>query len=397
MTDAELEHLLTDLESDRVERKQSLSDSAKIRQTVCAFANDLPNHGKPGVLFIGAKDDGSCANLPITDQLLLSLSDIRSDGNTVPFPAITVQKRTLHGCELAVAIVQPSDAPPIRYQGRVWVRVGPRLAPATPEEERRLSEKRRSRDLPFDATPVWNATLEDLDPDLFRSTYLPASVAPEILEENQRSPEQQMESLRLITRHDGVWYPTVLGLLVAGTDPRRCLPGAYVQFLRVDGTELSDPIPDSADFSAPLPQLIRILEDKLEAAIHIARDPTAAVEVPRPNYPITAIRQLVRNALLHRNYHGTHAPVRIDWYSDRVEIQSPGGPYGRVTSANFGTPGVNDYRNPHLAEAMKHLNLVQKFGVGIQIARKEMERNGNPPPEFLVEDTRVVATLRCRS
>lgn len=208
--------LLADIESDRVERKPSLADASKIRQTVCAFANDLPNHRQPGVLFIGARDDGSCAGLAITDQLLLALSDIRSDGNTVPFPNITVQKRVLNGCELAVVIVQPSDAPPIRYQGRVWIRVGPGLSPATPEEERRLNEKRRSRDLPTDATPVEHATLNDLDLELFRASYLPASVAPEIIEENRRPLEQQMESLRLITRRDGEWIPTVLGILVTG-------------------------------------------------------------------------------------------------------------------------------------------------------------------------------------
>ncbi len=71
MDDSELEQLLCDLESDRVERKASVSDGDKIRQAICAFANDLPSHQNPGVVFIGANDDGTCAHLPITDQLLL--------------------------------------------------------------------------------------------------------------------------------------------------------------------------------------------------------------------------------------------------------------------------------------------------------------------------------------
>lgn len=95
MNDQELEILLNDLESDRVERKASISDRSVIRQAVCAFANDLPNHQQAGVLFIGVNNDGSCANLPITDQLLLTLSDMRSDGNILPFPSIIVQKRTI--------------------------------------------------------------------------------------------------------------------------------------------------------------------------------------------------------------------------------------------------------------------------------------------------------------
>lgn len=67
MNDKKLAQLLDDSESDRSERKTSLSDPKEIRQAICAFANDMPNHKQPGVIFIGAKDDGTPSNLPITD------------------------------------------------------------------------------------------------------------------------------------------------------------------------------------------------------------------------------------------------------------------------------------------------------------------------------------------
>lgn len=86
MNDQDLLALLRDLESDRVERKRSASDKVKIREAVCAFANDLPNHGEPGVLFVGVEDDGSCSGTDITDELLLQLSDVRSNGNILPRP-----------------------------------------------------------------------------------------------------------------------------------------------------------------------------------------------------------------------------------------------------------------------------------------------------------------------
>ncbi len=76
------------------------------------------------------------------------------------------------------------------------------------------------------------------------------------------------------------------------------------------------------------------------------------------------MQQLVRNAVLHRTYETTNAPVRVYWYSDRIEIHSPGGLYGQVNPENFGQPQVTDYRNPLLAEAMKALGFVQRFGVG---------------------------------
>jgi ATP-dependent DNA helicase RecG len=105
---------------------------------------------------------------------------------------------------------------------------------------------------------------------------------------------------------------------------------------------------------------------------------------------------LARNAILHRTYEGTNAPVRINWFSDRIEIHSPGGPFGQVTKENFGQPGVTDYRNPHLAEAMRVLGYVQRFGLGIQIARQMLADNGNPPPEFDVEQNFILALVRRR-
>lgn len=394
MNDQELTTLLNDLESDRVERKASIADRNIIRQAICAFANDLPNHQQPGVLFIGVDNDGTCANLPITDQLLLTLSDIRSDGNILPFPDMIVQKRTIIGCELVVVIVEPSDAPPVRFNGRVWVRVGPRRATATQQEERRLAEKRRAKDLPFDILPLPSASLDDLDLDLFRRVYLPSSLAIDILEENERSTEQQLTSMRFATVEPQP-KPTVLAVLVVGSDPRQFIPGAYIQFLRIEGSELTDPIKDQKEIGGSLPDLLQLLDATLQAHISVATDITAQpIEMRQPDYPIVALQQLARNAVMHRTYEGTYAPVRITWFNDRIEIQNPGGPFGQVTKQNFGQPGVTDYRNPHLAEAMKNLGYVQRFGVGIQLARKELQKNGNPPLEFVVEDAHLLVTLK---
>jgi ATP-dependent DNA helicase RecG len=100
-TDEQLEDLLDETESDLAERKEfwkgDVPDTG--RQAVCAFANDLPDHRKPGVLFVGAKDDGMPSRLVVTDELLRTLSDIKTDGNILPPPSILVEKRTLKGAE----------------------------------------------------------------------------------------------------------------------------------------------------------------------------------------------------------------------------------------------------------------------------------------------------------
>jgi predicted HTH transcriptional regulator len=145
---------------------------------------------------------------------------------------------------MAVVTVWPADSPPVRYKGRIWIRVGPRRDLATAQDERLLNEKRRFRDQPFDARPCGGAEWKDLDLAWYRETYLPMAVAPDVL---------------------------------------------------------------------------------------------------------VALQQLFRNAVMHRTYEHTNAPIRITWYADRLEIFSPGGPVGIVTAETFSQPGFTDYRKPNLA------------------------------------------------
>jgi ATP-dependent DNA helicase RecG len=96
---------------------------------------------------------------------------------------------------------------------------------------------------------------------------------------------------------------------------------------------------------------------------------------------------------MHRTYENTNAPVHVYWFDDRIEISNPGGPFGIVTQQNFGRPGITDYRNPNLADAMRVMGFVQRFGIGIQTARAELARNGNPNLEFHIEPMTVLAIV----
>jgi len=396
MDDNELEQLFADLESDRAERKASASNKKEIHQVICAFANDLANHKKPGVLFVGVSNDGSCSNVSIDDQLLNSLSNMGKDGSIISFPAITVQKKNLRGCELVVVLVQPSHDTPVRYNQQIWVRVGPTTRIASPEEERILAEKGRSQKLPFELWPVSSASRDDLDLDFFQRVYLPATQRPEVLVQNQRTPEQQLTSLRFTTLEPEP-KPTYLGILVIGKEPTEFLPGAYIQFARFEGTKITDPVKDEKRITGSLSDLLRMLEETLRLNISVALDiKSQPTEIQHPDYPIVALQQLAYNAVMHRNYQGTNAPIRIYWFSDRIEILNPGGPYGQVTCENFGKPGITDYRNPHLAAAMNNLGYVQQFGMGIPMAQEALNKNGNPPLEFHLEATHVLVVVKAR-
>ena len=381
---------MSDLESDRAERKESAGDDQKIRRNICAFANDPPGNGAPGVLFIGVRNDGSCASLPITDSLLTRLSNIRGEGSILPLPSITVQRRLLKRCDVAVITVSPSADTPVRYRGQVWIRVGPSVHLASAEDERLLAERRRATDLPFDRRATASLKYSDLDTEYIEREYLPRAIAPEVLEANTRPLPHQLRSLRLLQGDRPTWGAA----LAFAYDPQAWLPGSYVQFLRIAGRQITDPIQDQKIITGRLEDVLRRVDELLDINIQV-RTQVAGVprEVRHPDYPITALRQLAYNAVMHRTSGGTNTPVRIHWYADRVEIVSPGGLYGRMTRENFGG-GDTDYRNPLIAEIMHHLGFAQRFGLGLRLAAEALLGNGNPAAEFEFQASLVAATVR---
>lgn len=377
-------------ESERVELKPSTAQGSSIRRAICAFANDLGNSRSGGVVLVGLNADGTCAGIEDVDTDQQKLANWALGGDILPLPDVEIYQRAVDGCDILVVEVRASASPPVRYQGRVWVRVGTTNRGATPEQEQRLAERRRGRDMPYDLRPADDVALEELDLVYFEEEYLPNAVAPEVLEDNQRDREQQLRALRLVA--DG--RPTNGAVLVLGRDPRAYIPGTYVQFLRIEGTEIGDPIKDEKELTGGLPRLMAQIDELLDLHIQVAVDLERTTREQRhPDYPVVALQQFARNALIHRAYEGTHAPVRIYWLSDRVEISNPGGLYGQVTADNFGH-GVTDYRNPLIAEAMHVLGYVQRFGYGIPLARRHLRDNGNPDPDFQFEPTYTAVTVR---
>lgn len=95
LTIDQLQDLMVRGESDHVELTTSTKNTDKFGEAICAFANDFPNHRQPGYLLVGVSDKGKASGLTVTDELLRSLAELRSNVNLEPLPAITVKKYTL--------------------------------------------------------------------------------------------------------------------------------------------------------------------------------------------------------------------------------------------------------------------------------------------------------------
>ena len=189
--------------------------------------------------------------------------------------------------------------------------------------------------------------------------------------------------------------PTVTGILSLGHSPQDFIPGAIVQFLRFSGTDPNAMISDEARCQGSLADVIQQIDNKIQAHVRTRIDITSKpIEQRYPSYPVATLQQLVRNAVIHRSYESTAAPVSIYWFDDHIEIHSPGGPYGEVESGNFGKPGVIDYRNPNLAEAMRVMGFVQRFGFGFTLARQELGSDYDHRLTFNTQHGWVSCTLR---
>ena len=381
LTPNEVHILLADIESDRIERTISTTNTDKFGQAICAFANDLPNHNLPGYLIIGADDKTGKVNpeVKITDQLLQNLGGIKTDGKLQPQVSMTIEKVSLPEGDVAVVTVQPCPFTPVRYEGRIWIRNGPRKCIASEADEKRLLEKRTSRMLTFDALPCLDSTLDDLDLNAFKQIYLPKAFPEEVLRTDKRSVEQQLQALGYYnTKYN---CPTYAGLIMFGQNPERFMPGCYVQYVRFNGLTRANEVKSEYKFAGNLVKILSQLDTFVDASITNRRPvPVSALrEEVRVDYPHWATRELLMNAICHRDYEG-NGPVQFYQYDDRIEIMNPGGLYGKATPENF--PYVNDYRNGIVAEGMKVLGFVNRYSRGVQTVQDELKSNGNDEADF---------------
>ncbi|MDM8336920.1 RNA-binding domain-containing protein [Mediterranea massiliensis] len=382
MTKEEIFGLLKSTETSRIERTVSTTDMDKFQEAICAFSNDMSNSRQNGYLIIGAKDNGELSGLKVDDNLFKKISGIRSDGNILPIPMMTCERYELDGGDLLIVEVQPSFSTPVRYRGRTFIRIGPRRDIATIDEERILSEKRMSNMATFDASPCYSATLDDIYLDIIRNEYIPKAVNEEELKNDTRSIEQQMAALGL---YDMTYHcPTNACIVLFGKNPRQFLYGAYLQYVRFNGLDRGAEIDDEKPFYDCLAKMMPYLEAFIDFGIIKSRPVAVSTlrEKNQSNYPADALRELLLNACMHRDYQ-SNMPTRFYQFANRIEIMNPGGLYGKARPENF--PDVNDYRNPIIAQALKVMGYVNMFNRGVSRVKNMMVENGGVEPVFNVD------------
>ena len=395
MLPADLSQLLAG-EAERVEWKESIRNSNVVFRSVCALANDLGGSNAAGYLVIGIKDNGKVLGLPpntLDDEQQLISNWLRST-KIYPHPSFSIEIGDVNGLKLLIVRIDPYPVPPvITVDGVCWVRKGSTTVRAIEADQARLRERRPENLKPFDTRLVAEASVADLATGNLREEY-----------ESERSVDddpdtfpsftQWLTSRQLGAERGGGWLPNAGALLVHGISPQDAIPGAFLELVRYGGTDVDAVIINRKTVSGTVIAQLEAAWQWLEG--NLVDEPAGEhglVSEFSSEYPLDVLKELVRNTIQHRQYEGTNAPVRIEWYSDRIEFTNPGSPFGRASEGEFGEH--SDYRNPLLTGLLVRLGYVERLGRGVRRVRKLMRDAGLPAPEFVANGfTR--ATVRRR-
>ncbi|MBR5958010.1 MAG: putative DNA binding domain-containing protein [Salinivirgaceae bacterium] len=390
MTKEELLDIVKSDESYRIERTTSTGDMDKFQEAICAFANDLPGSRKKGYLLIGVRDNGKIDGLKVDDALMKKISSIRSDGNILPLPIMSTEKVATEEGDVLVVEVTPSFDTPVRYRGRSFVRIGPRRDIASAEEERILAERCAASLPTFDTRPCRDATIDDIDTETIVREYMPKAIAADVLAAEKRPLKEQLASLRLYNLQFDC--PTYAALIMFGKNPRYFMMGDYIQFVRFRGENNGGEILNERRFEGCLYKILPKLENFIRDGIVTKRPVPVSIlrETNVLNYPFKALRELLMNAVMHRDYQ-SNMPTRLYQYDKHIEIMNPGGLYGQARPENF--PLVNDYRNGVVAEMMRNLDYVNMFNHGVNDVQELLKENNSPAAVFNVDLLTVFSVI----
>jgi ATP-dependent DNA helicase RecG len=195
--------------------------------------------------------------------------------------------------------------------------------------------------------------------------------------------------------------PTLTGILLLGEYPQEFFPQLGITAMVVAGKDVGDlgdegeRFIDNKRIEGTIPQMLE------EAIVFVRRNmkmKTIITEegkrADKPEYPLKAVREILLNALVHRDYsmHTDRSPIRLQMYQDRLEVDNPGGLYGRITIDELGKVAA-DTRNPYIAGALEIMIDTENRYSGIPTIRRECKLAKLADPIFLNQKGTFSVTL----
>lgn len=371
-------------EGSRLEFKLKLpSEDKKVLKTIVAFAN-----GDGGTVIFGV-DDGTheIVGVPTENvaQMMDSLTDMICDA-CEPLIVPEISLRTFGGKTIIQVDVPSGNHAPyyLKKEGPqkgVYVRVGAttRVADAEILQELQLAGARRTYDGVVEraCAPVTEAEIAQFAGEVKRRSF----------DKNLPVGPEQLLGWELVQEKGGQYYPTVAFRLLTRAD----IHFSGIQCALFRGT-LKTHFVDRKEIRGTVQSQIEEAVKFLIRTLRVGGRIEGVYREDLYEIPPAALRETVTNAVMHRNYL-SHAFIQISVYDDRVECFSPGKLFGRQTLEKM-LRGASYLRNPILADAFQRLNLVERWGTGIQRVHDLCLASGLEPPEYICDETGVTVTYR---
>lgn len=391
MTDKELKSLISKIRSFKaefqtVEVKRAESGAPdKLYDTLSSFSNQSDG----GIIVFGLYEKDGFEITGVSDVQSLQKKVMEQCSQMEPPVRAVFTAVEIGGKNVVAAEIPPVDITERpcfnRAKGRVkgsYVRVGDADIPMTEYEVYSYEAYRKKYQ--DDVRTVERAELSSLNEAKLNGYLLH-------LKENKPNlaalEDKQIMELMSVVR-DG--RPTVSAELILGLYPQAFFPQLGIIATAIQGTELGASAADGSRFTDNK-RIEGTIPEMLEGAMSFVRANTRVRtvigkdgrRVDVPDYPMNAVREVILNALVHRDYsiHTEGMPVQLTIFSDRLEVKNPGGLYGRLTIDMLGN-AQPDTRNPVLATALEVMGVTENRYSGIPTIRREMREGKHPAPEF---------------
>jgi ATP-dependent DNA helicase RecG len=296
-----------------------------------------------------------------------------------------IDGRTLVSAEIQGVDI---DRRPCFYKGSgrlkgSYIRVGDADYPMTEYEIYSYEAYRKKTQ--DELRPVEHAELSDLDENTFTQYMSKVKLTKQNL---AALPVEKIQVLQGITVGE---HLSVAGTLLFATYPQAFLPQLCLTAVVVPGVEMGivgeqgERFIDNARIEGTLPQILEqaIRFVRRNSSVQTIIDPNTGVRIDKTEYPMIAVREILLNAMIHRDYslHTETSPITLTMYRNRLVAENPGGLYGRITLDTLGHVSA-DSRNPYIANLMEVLGETENRFSGIPTIRKAMQQHQLPPPLF---------------
>jgi ATP-dependent DNA helicase RecG len=364
MRQDELLEMIANGESSKVEFKTDDVHPNAFAEEIVAFANF-----EGGTILIVVDDSGEIKGYTRDDIEEFVINICRNNVKPSIIPAI--ENIAVDNKYIIAVTIKRGDTAYSTNRGLYYIRVGSTKQAPTQQELLRLFQKRNI--LQLDETPVMNASVRSIDTEKVNS-YL-AKLGQSLLnDEDENALVQELINLSILLKVDNNLYPSLGGILAFGKNPQKYFPSYNIQCGAYKGKDFLSDTAREKDLKGTLDELIEDSIAFLMLAMPQNRDLERGVRRKDEYlYPIEAIREGIVNAVSHRDYTISGSAIRVFFFSNRIEIRSPGGLPNTITLENMRYRQFT--RNPMITSFLAGYGYMERRGKGILRMLKLCEQN----------------------